>query len=100
MTKESQLVEQLALEKAVRLGLCACVIDLVVEQAKLKGGNRSKALAAIQTSMKKTASSLKVKAKDSKGGSPDISEVIQKNVTKMLDQVFKEAEKALAKPVH
>ncbi len=53
MAKEAQLVEQLALEKAVRLGLCTCVIDLIVEYAKSKGGNRSKALAAIQTSMKR-----------------------------------------------
>lgn len=100
MTKEEELTQQLALETAVRLGLCACLINLVAEHAKVKGGDPSKALAAIETALKNTVSTLKVSAKDAGGGAPDISEFIRQNVNKILDQVFRDAKKQLSKSVH
>ena len=54
MTKEEQLVEQLALEKGVRMGICACLTNLVVEHAKVVGGDQSKALATIRAALDNT----------------------------------------------
>jgi hypothetical protein len=100
LTKKQELTEQLALEKAVRLGLCACFINLVCEHARIVGGNQSTALADIETAMKNTASSLKVNAKDAAGDNVEISDIIQQNVTKMIEQIIRDAKKRLLKPVH
>jgi hypothetical protein len=100
LTKKQQLTEQLALEKAIRLGLCACLINLICEHARVVGGDQSKALADIETAMKNTASSLKVNAKDDAGDNVDVSDIIQHNVTKMVEQVFVDAKKRLLKSVH
>jgi hypothetical protein len=101
MTKKEQLTEQLALETAIRLGLVACFINLVAQHARVIGGdNPSKALGEIQSAMRHTVSSLKVNAKDAGGGSPDISDFVQRNVNKMLDQAFLDAQKQLSRPVH
>jgi hypothetical protein len=101
LTKKQQLAEQLALENAVRLGLCACMINLVAEHARVTGGNDPiKALANIKAAMNNTASSLKVNAKDDTGRPVDISDFIQRNVSGLLDQVFVDAQKQLSKSVH
>ena len=100
MTKKQELVEQLAIESAVRLGLIACFINLVAQHARVTGGdNPTKALADIHSAMRNTVASLKVNAKDAAGGSPDISDFIQQNVNKMLDRAFQDAQKQLSKQV-
>jgi len=100
MTKEQQLTQQLAIETAVRLGLCGCMINLIVEHARVVGGDQSKAIETIRGALNKTASSIKVSAKDTAGGAPDISEFVQQNVSKLLDQCCKDAQKRIEKSAH
>ena len=100
LTKKQELTQQLALETAVRLGLIACLRELIVQHAKVVGGDQTKAIGDIQFALTNTISSLKVNAKDEAGGSPDISAFIQKNVQKMIDRVCKDALARSSKAVH
>jgi hypothetical protein len=100
MTKKQQLAEQLALEKAVRLGVISCLINLIVEHARVVGGDQTKALNDIKRALKNTASSLKVNAKDDAGGDVDISDFVQLNVAKLVESAINDAQKRLGKSVH
>jgi hypothetical protein len=92
-TKEQELTEQLILEQSVRIGLCVVLKNLVEEHAKLLGSDQGQTLAAIETGLQKTASSLNVKARDVRGGSIDISAAVKRQVEKMLNAVFREIRK-------
>jgi hypothetical protein len=100
-TKKQQLQEQLALANAVRLGICACMVNLVAEHARVTDkGDPAKAFADIRAAMQNTASSLKVNAKDTAGDTVEISEIVQRNVSKILDEIVSSARKQVSKSVH
>ncbi len=99
-TKKQELTEQLAIEKAVRLGIIACFINLVAQHARVVGGDKTRAIADIQAALSKTVSSLKVNATDATGADAQISEFIQASVQKILESICRDALKQLSKPVH
>jgi hypothetical protein len=100
-TNKQELSEQLVYEQCVRIGLCAILGNLVVAHTKLLGGDQENALANIEAGLRKTVGSMKIEAKDIKGGSKNISATVQSGVEKMLTAVFRDARKQLApKSVH
>jgi hypothetical protein len=100
-TKKQELQEKLVFEQCIRIGICTCLMDLIQENAKLIGGDQEKAVADIESGLRKTAASLKIEAKDVKGDIQNISFIINKGVEQMLDQVFRDVRKRLPiKSVH
>jgi hypothetical protein len=89
--------EQLALEKAVRLGLTMCLINLIVEHATVVGGDQTQTLSDIKAALKSTAESLNLEARNPAGGKVEISSQIRENVSRLIDLAINDAQKRMSK---